>query len=191
MIGPLAGLKTLVLSNNHFSDKGMRALGRQLSCLSALTDLGLAGSGPAFVDLSLRTFREITCGLSHLMSLKRLDLSGRGIAGDELALSMWSFSEALRKLAALTHLDMSCAKMGGEGAETICACVLSLAALENLNVSFNRIRDAGASSVAQSAMWRRSLHVDVAHNANSNQWVNSRECPYVCMSLKGLRQQMG
>ena len=134
------------------NDLGLEAIPKEISELTALTELDLSGN---WID------QKLVETLSNLTSLTVLNLSKNNIGGKGMV--------AISKLCNLTQLNLGYNRVGDQGAVTIsnlsnltqlnldnnrighlgAKALSKLAALTGLNLDYNRIGDRGAEAISK------------------------------------------
>jgi len=125
----LVGLQMLSLGQNHLREHLIRPLFHSLSSLSSLRSLNLSSNGIS--SSAVKLVLDLVCAAT---SIKSLNIGGNsmteGCDGEEIARS-------LAGLRSLTVLDVSFLSQWSSQARPICAAIMELSNLTDLNVSSN------------------------------------------------------
>lgn len=145
---------TLSACRNNLGSKGAEVLARALlSPGSTLQDLDLAANDLGFVGA-----RTVASALANNVALRELDLS-ENLIGEDGARSLW---EALMSNNGACKLKILCLQANRIGASGDHACFLAESLrvnrnLQHLDLSRNRLGDAGARQIAQGLAMNEGL----------------------------------
>ena len=168
-------LTNLNLANNKMVESDAKTLADGLSTNRVLTSLNISGND-LFYDDPLDKAGNALSDMLKNKTLQYLDISNCIIiefasldtSNSDYAIGIYfarAFADCLLTNDTLTHLNISANRIQDAGARALADCLRTNNALTHLDISANRIPDAGARELADCLRTNKTLkHLDISDN---------------------------